>query len=249
MIRKEGDHIRRYIHLATGNYNHVTATLYEDFGLLTCDPEIGADATDLFNYLTGYSLKRDYRKLLVAPVNMRSRLQAMIQREIDFQRQGIPGHIILKTNSLVDRPIIDLLYKASQAGVRVDLIVRGACSLRPGIPGISDNIRVISIVGRFLEHSRIYCFHNGGKEEVYLGSADIMPRNLNQRVEILFPIQDPAQVRYICDEVLGLYLSDNSRAHLMQPDGSYRCLAPRDGEAEIMAQEIFMKQAAGGSWD
>ena len=249
VIRKEGDHIRRYIHLATGNYNHVTATLYEDFGLLTCDPEIGADATDLFNYLTGYSLKRDYRKLLVAPVNMRSRLQAMIQREIDFQRQGIPGHIILKTNSLVDRPIIDLLYKASQAGVRVDLIVRGACSLRPGIPGISDNIRVISIVGRFLEHSRIYCFHNGGKEEVYLGSADIMPRNLNQRVEILFPIQDPAQVRYICDEVLGLYLSDNSRAHLMQPDGSYRCLAPRDGEAEIMAQEIFMKQAAGGSWD
>ena len=182
--------------MSTGNYNTVTATLYTDLGLFTCDDDIGADATDLFNYLTGYSAKTDYRKLLVAPINLREPA-----RELDPARDQASkgrcgdGHIIFKLNSLVDRQMIKLLYQASQAGVRVDLIVRGMCCLRPGVPGVSDNIRVTSIVGRFLEHSRIFYFRNGGAEEVYLGSADLMPRNLDRRVEVLFPVRDPRACR------------------------------------------------------
>ena len=187
IVRKEGDAIRRYAHLSTGNYNSITAQLYTDIGMLTCDPAIGADCTDLFNFLTGYSAKTAYRKLLVAPVTLRQRMQAMIEREIEHQRSGRGGHLIMKMNALVDRKMIQLLYQASQAGVRVDLLVRGICCLRPGIPGISDHIRVTSIVGRFLEHSRVFYFRNGGREEVYLGSADLMPRNLNRRVEADFP--------------------------------------------------------------
>lgn len=240
IIRKEGNHIRRYVHLGTGNYNHVTATIYEDISLFTCDDDIAADATDLFNYLTGYSLKTNYRKLLVAPINLRQRFEEMIVREIRLQREGQPGHLVFKMNSLADKPIIELLYKASQAGVKVDLIVRGICCLRPGIPGLSENIRVISIVGRFLEHSRVYYFHNGGDEEIFLGSADLMPRNLNQRVEVLFPIEDRCMVENIRENILRVYLADNVKARLMQPDGSFIRLKPKEGETAVNAQELFL---------
>src|SRR5271167_610256 len=221
IVRKEGDVIRRYAHLSTGNYNSVTAQLYTDIGMLTCDPAIGADCTDLFNYLTGYSLKTSYRKLLVAPVTLRERFQKLIEREIDHQKNGRGGHMILKMNALVDRKMIQLLYQASQAGVKVDLLVRGICCLRPGLPGVSENIKVTSIVGRFLEHSRIFYFRNGGEEEVYLGSADLMPRNLNRRVEVDFPVQDKALIRLIRDEILQTYLKEQAKARHMSSDGKY----------------------------
>jgi polyphosphate kinase len=194
VVRREGEHIRRYIHLATGNYNAVTAQIYEDIGMFTCDEEIGADATDLFNYLTGYSAKKDFRKLIVAPINLRSRITQMIEREINHHTKSGRGRLIFKVNHLVDKNIIQTLYRASQAGVKIDLFVRGMCALRPGIEGVSENIKVLSVVGRFLEHSRIYYFQNAGEEEIYLGSADLMPRNINGRVEVLFPVQDPKLV-------------------------------------------------------
>jgi polyphosphate kinase len=221
VVRKEGEGIRRYVHLATGNYNAVTAQIYDDIGLFTSDADIGADATDLFNYLTGYSAKKDYRKLLVAPINLRARMEALIEREIEHQRRGERGHLILKMNSLVDKRIIQCLYRASMAGVQVDLIVRGMCCLRPGMQGISDHIRVISIVGRFLEHSRVYYFRNGGNHEIYLGSADLMPRNINSRVEVLFPVEDASLVRYLRKEVLDEYFRDNVKARFMCQDGTY----------------------------
>ncbi len=240
IVRKEGDRIRRYVHLSTGNYNAVTANLYTDLGLLTCDEDMGADASDVFNYLTGYSVKQGYRRFLVAPVNLRTELTRLIEREIAHARQGQTGHIIFKTNSLVDKDMIDLLYQASQAGVKVDLLVRGMCCLRPGLPGLSDNIRIVSIVGRFLEHSRIYYFYNGGLEEVYLGSADIRTRNLDRRVEILFPIQDPDIVCYLHDRVLALYLADNVKARLMCADGTYERLRPAIGQPALNCQEWFI---------
>ncbi len=241
VVRKEGERIRRYVHLGTGNYNHITAQLYEDLSLFTCDDDIASDVTDLFNYLTGYSMKKDYRKLLVAPINLRDRFEELILQEIEAHQQGpYPGHIILKMNALVDKPIIQLLYKASQAGVRVDLVVRGVCCLRPGIPGVSDNIAVRSIVGRFLEHSRIYYFHHGGRETILAGSADIMPRNLNQRVEVLFPIEDTHMVRYLRDEVLDVYLRDNIKSRRMLPDGSYERTDPNKGDTLLNAQDHFL---------
>jgi polyphosphate kinase len=240
VVRQEGDQIRRYVHLGTGNYNHVTARLYEDLGILTCDDEIGEDATDLFNYLTGYSSKSEYRKLLVAPINLRDRLEALIDREIEHQRNGSKGHMILKTNGLVDKPVMKKLYQASQAGVQVDLLVRGICCLRPGVPGLSDNVRVISIVGRFLEHSRIYYFHNGGQEEIYAGSADLMPRNLNQRVEVLFPVQDRSLIRHLRDDILTTYLSDNIKARVMMPNGTYQRAKKDDDTDSIYSQEAFL---------
>lgn len=242
VIRKEGEGIRRYVHLATGNYNMVTSRIYEDLGLFTCDEAIGADSTDLFNYLTGYSTQQDYRKLLVAPVNLRQRLEAMIVRETEHARQGHKAHLILKTNSLVDPQIIQLLYQASQAGVRVDLLVRGICCLRPGIKGLSENIRVLSVVGRYLEHSRIYYFLNQGAEEIYIGSADLMPRNLNNRVEVVFPIENQDQIRYLRDEVLGLYLKDNSSVRLMNVDGSYKRLKPDKDEKVRNVQHFLMER-------
>jgi polyphosphate kinase len=241
VVRREGEHIRRYIHLATGNYNAVTAQLYEDIGMFTCDEDIGADATDLFNYLTGYSAKKDYRKLLVAPVNLRSRMEALIEREIAHVQRGGCGHLIFKMNALVDPRMIRKLYQASQAGVKVDLIVRGICCLRPGLPGISDNIRVISVVGRFLEHSRIYYFCNGGNEEIYLGSADLMPRNINWRVEVLFPVQDRRLVRYLTDDVLKTYLAANAKTRILRPDGTYQHLKPEPGEQVINPQEWLIQ--------
>ncbi len=242
VVRKEGDGIRRYLHMATGNYNAITANLYEDLGIFTCDDEIGADATDLFNYLTGYSGKEDYRKLLVAPINLRARMVSLIQREISWAKKGQPGHLILKMNALVDRPMIELLYKASQAGVKVDLLVRGMCCLRPGLPGFSENITVRSVVGRFLEHSRIFYFRNGGKEEIYCGSADLMERNIDYRVEVLFPVQSPELIQHIRNQILEVYLKDNVKTRLMQPDGTYIQLKPKEGEPAINSQAWFLTQ-------
>jgi polyphosphate kinase len=241
IVRREGEQIRRYCHLATGNYNPVTARLYTDLGLFTSDELIGADATDLFNYLTGYSNKKSFRKLLVAPLNMRQRLEELIEREIEVQRNGGQGHLIFKTNALEDGPMIRLLYQASQAGVGVDLIVRGACCLRPSLTGVSENIRVSSIVGRFLEHSRIYYFANNGAEECYLGSADLMPRNLNRRVEVLFPVERPALVRRLKDEILHAYLHDQACARRMYKDGSYAHKSRNgghDSQAWFLAQRM-----------
>lgn len=221
VVRREAHGIQRYVHLATGNYNAVTAHTYTDIGLFTCNERIAEDVTDLFNYLTGYSAKSDYNELLVAPVNLRERFEALIEREIEHQKRGETGHLIFKMNSLVDASIIGALYRASQAGVQVQLLVRGSCCLRPGIPGVSHNIEVTSIVGRFLEHSRIYYFRNGGDEEVYLGSADLMPRNLNRRVEVLFPLKSSALIRRVRDRILTAYLADTAKARTMQSDGSY----------------------------
>lgn len=241
VVRKEGESIRRYIHLGTGNYNERTAHLYEDLGLFTCDAEIGADATDLFNHLTGYSAKKEYRKLLVAPVNLRSRLEELIYREMELAKAGKKTHLIFKMNSLVDRPMIALLYEASQAGVEIDLIVRGICCLRPGLENISEHIRVISIVGRFLEHSRIYYFHNDGDEEIYMGSADLMPRNLNRRVEVVFPVQDKHMVKNIRENILDIYLRDNVKARKMEPDGEYTRVKRSRGQRMINSQAWFMR--------
>ncbi|MFW5714626.1 MAG: polyphosphate kinase 1 [Brevefilum sp.] len=242
VVRKEGEHIRRYVHMATGNYNHTTAQLYEDIGLFTRDDAIGADATDLFNYLTGYSYKEDYRKLLVAPVQLREKFRELICQEMAHQRKHGDGRIILKMNALVDEGMIRLLYRASQAGVKIDLIIRGICCLRPGVEGLSDNIRVISVLGRFLEHSRIYYFHNHGKEIVLMGSADLMPRNLNQRVEVLFPIEDAGMVHHIREDVLEIYLQEQIKAWHMQPDGSYRYARPTEDGELLDVQRWFLEQ-------
>ncbi len=236
VVRREAGGLRRYLHLATGNYNAVTAGIYTDLGLLTCDPEMGADATEMFNTLTGYSTQQFYRSLLVAPGSMRERLTALVERETEHALEGRPARLIFKMNSLVDERIIRAIYRASQAGVQVDLIVRGICCLRPGVPCVSDNIRVISIVGRFLEHSRIYYFENGGAPEVYLGSADLMPRNLDRRVEVIFPVKDPVVGSYIRHTLLEVELHNNVRARVLQPDGRYIRRKPRDGEQAIDSQ-------------
>jgi polyphosphate kinase len=246
VVRREAGAIRRYIHLATGNYNVVTAHLYTDIGMLTCDEELGSDATDLFNYLTGYSAKKDYQKLLVSPVNLRDRFEAMIKREIALQAKGEKGHLIFKMNALVDQQVIRLLYMASQAGVKVDLLVRGICCLRPGIPGVSDNIQAISVVGRFLEHSRIYYFRNGGREEIYLGSADLMPRNLDRRVEVLFPLEGSELIKHVRDEILAVYLSDTVKGRQMKSDGSYARRTAPGGKRAVSGQEWLLKQVAAG---
>ncbi len=240
VVRKESDGIRRYVHLGTGNYNASTARLYTDLGLLTCRPDIGADVSELFNFLTGYSRQRRYRALGVAPVTLRERLMELIEREIESHRQHGNGHLIFKVNSLVDRKMIDALYRASQAGVRIDLIVRGMCSLRPNIPDRSETIQVRSIVGRFLEHSRIYYFANNGADEVYLSSADLMERNLDQRVEQLFPLEDPRLMRQVRDTILEAYLQDNVRTRILQSDGEYIRLRPTPGEAVMDSQNCAL---------
>ena len=245
VVRKEKDgHLSRTIHLGTGNYNPITARIYTDLSLITSRADIGADVSELFNLLTGYSRQKRYRKLLVAPVNMRERLTAMIGREAAHARAGRPARLILKTNTLSDQLLIRALYEAAQAGVRIDLIVRGVCCLRPGVPGISDNIRVTSIVGRFLEHSRIYYFHNGGRPEIFLGSADLMRRNLDRRVEVLFPIEDSLLKKHLRDDILEIYLRDTVRAHCLLEDGSYERISPPDGLAPFSAQDYFLGQRA-----
>ena len=240
VVRKEGEGIRRYLHLATGNYNAVTSRVYEDVGIFTCDEDMGADATDLFNYLTGYSTKQDYKKLLIAPVNLRHKIEGLIKREVEHAQAGKKARIIFKMNSLVDDRMIQLLYQASQAGVKVDLLVRGMCCLRPGIKGVSENIRVISVVGRYLEHSRIYYFQNNGNDELYLGSADLMPRNLNHRVEVVFPVESKTHIRHLRDKVLERYFKDNTRARILESDGSYKRVKPADGEKPFDIQNHLM---------
>jgi len=243
VVRRESGRIVRYVHLSTGNYNAVTAHLYTDIGLFTADEQIADDVTNLFNYLTGYSAKSDYRKLLVAPVNLRARILALIEREIEHHKRGRDGHLIFKMNALVDPQMIRALYRASQAGVRVELLVRGICCLRPRVPGISDNIEVISIVGRFLEHSRIYYFGNGNEGEVYIGSADLMPRNIDHRVEVLFPIENAGLIRAIRTDVLGVYFSDNVKSRRMLADGSYTRPKLTAGKKAFSSQERLIRAA------
>jgi polyphosphate kinase len=243
VVRKEGDGIRRYLHLGTGNYNAVTSLIYEDIGLFTCDEVIASDITDLFNHLTGYSTKHDFKKLLVAPFNLRSGLEALIRREIEHARQGHKAPLIFKVNAIVDRCFIALLYEASQAGVKVDLLVRSMCCLRPGVEGVSENINVVSIVGRYLEHSRVYYFHNGGQDEIYIGSADLMTRNLDHRVEVMFPIEQKENIHYLRDKMLNTYFKDNLRARVMREDGTYTRLKPAGDDKGVDVQEFFMSNS------
>lgn len=245
VIRREDEKIRRYVHIGTGNYNAKTSKLYTDVGMFSCRPELGADLTDLFNYLTGYSQQRAYRKLIVSPVNVRDSFERLIQQEIESARSGGSGRIVAKMNALVDPKTIANLYLASQAGVSIDLIVRGMCCLRPGVPGVSENIRVISIIGRFLEHSRIYYFHNGGDEKIFIGSADWMTRNLDRRVEVITPIDDPELSKDL-QEILGIMLADTRQAWDMQPDGSYIQRRPQTIHQEQGAQQVLMEMAASG---
>jgi polyphosphate kinase len=242
VVRREGQKLHRYVHIGTGNYNPKTARLYTDLGLLSCREDLGADLTDLFNHLTGYSRQLSYRKILVAPVNLRDRMIEFIQREMELERRGKQGRIIVKMNSLLDSDMIAALYAASQAGVQIDVIVRGNCALKPGINGISENIRVISIIGRFLEHERIFYFHNNGRPKVFIGSADWRTRNLDRRVEAVVPIEDPDLAMQI-RELLDLYLSDNRHAWDLQPDGQYIQRRPAEKESDRSAHRLLMKMA------
>ncbi len=240
VIRREKDGIRRYVHVATGNYNASTAKLYTDLGILTCNDFFGADASAFFNLLSGYSDPPMWNSFIVAPLNLRRRCTEFIEREIRHAKNGEEAHLIAKMNSLLDKEIIEKLYEASQAGVKIELIVRGICVLIPGIPGLSENITVRSIVGRFLEHSRVFWFANGGREELYIGSADWMPRNLNDRVELMVPVEDPV-LRARIKEMVDTELSDNQKAHIMQPDGSWKKEIAQ--ENKINAQDIFQHAA------
>lgn len=246
VVRREKGGICRYIHMSSGNYNATTSRIYTDIGLFTSDPEIGADIADLFNSLTGYARIPEYRCLLVSPTTLRNGVTGRIEREIAHHEKNGNGHIMLKLNSLVDRKIIAALYRASQAGVRVDLQIRGICCLRPGISGISQGIRVTSIVGRFLEHARIYYFHNNGEPEVYLGSADLMPRNLDRRVEVLFPVRDPLIREQIISTILPVHLNDNQKARSLNADGTYDRVKVPDGEDPLQAQTWCIEHR--GAW-
>jgi polyphosphate kinase len=239
VVRREGELIRRYMHLGTGNYNAVTARLYTDFGFFTCSREIGDDATHFFNRLTGYSSKNEMLELLVAPLDLRQHLEELILREIRLQEKGEHGHLIFKMNALEDPKMIRLLFRASQAGVKVELLVRGLCCLRPSVKGFSENIHVTSIVGRFLEHSRTYYFRNGGAEEIYLGSADLMRRNLSHRVEILFPVHDP---RLMCrlKHILEIELADARNSYHLRSDGRYARSKKREQPDAIDSQLYFL---------
>lgn len=242
VVRREADGMRRYVHIGTGNYNPATAKAYTDMGLFTAQPDICADVTDLFNVMTGYARRGQYRALLVSPVTMRDALLDMIEREIALQALHGNGDIILKCNQLVDKAIIRALYRASMAGVRVRLQVRGICCLRPGVEGISDNIEVTSIVGRFLEHSRVFWFNNNGEDCLYLGSADLMPRNLDRRIEVLTPVMDPDLRRAIRDGILETHLRDNVQAWRLRADGSYQRLKPGKGKRAVNSQDIMIRR-------
>ena len=241
VVRREEDGIRRYVHLGTGNYNDSTAKLYTDCGLITCHPLIGEDATAVFNMLSGYSEPPTWNRLILAPLWLRNRCVRMIRRETMRAREGKPAHIMAKMNSLCDQEIIACLYEASCAGVKIELVVRGICCLKAGVPGLSDNISVHSIVGNFLEHARIFYFENGGSPEVYMGSADWMPRNLDKRVEIMFPVEDPALKEQVV-HILKVQLEDNVKAHILQPDGTYEKIDKR-GKVLVTAQKQFCEEA------
>ncbi|HSO76397.1 MAG TPA: polyphosphate kinase 1 [Blastocatellia bacterium] len=243
VVRREAGALRRYIHIGTGNYNPSTARIYTDLGLFTSNDQIGSDASELFNYLTGFSRQTQYRRLLVAPVTLREQTSALIEREIEHQKAGRPARIVVKLNSITDTKIIRELYEASQAGVAIDLIVRGVCSLRPGVPGLSENISVRSIVGRFLEHTRIYYFENGGEPDVYIGSADWMQRNLDRRVELVAPIEDQPLKKRLKD-ILDVCLRDNVKARVLLPDGTYSRVVAGEGEDRVDTQTHFMSTYA-----
>ena len=240
VVRREPHGLQTYTHIATGNYNPTTSRLYTDLGLLTSDSVIGDDATDLFNFLTGFSKQKEFRRLMVAPMNLRRSMMQLIRRETEHARAGRPAHIAAKVNRLTDLQIIEALYEASQAGVKIDLIVRGACMIRPGEPGLSQTIHVRSVVGRFLEHSRIFYFANAGDEEVYIGSADWMSRNLDRRVEVVAPVVDPQLKKYLKDTVIAAYLRDNVKARVMNSDGSYEC-PPIDIGEELFNSQLFFE--------
>ena len=242
VVRKEKERLNSYVHIGTGNYNSKTSSLYTDIGLLTARPEFGADLVELFNYLTGFSKQQSFRRLLVAPVTLRSRMEGLIRREIEHAQAGRGGHIRAKMNSLVDPSIIALLYEASQAGVMIELVVRGMCSLRPQLEGISDNIQVVSVIGRFLEHSRLFWFGNGGEPELFFGSADWMPRNLDRRVEAVAPIEDP-KLRHQLEQVIDLYLNDTGAWHMdNQGKFSQRQL---EGEQHLVQREMMRRWRGG----
>ncbi len=244
VVRRESAGVTRYVHIGTGNYNPSTAKMYTDMGLITANPDICADVTDLFNVMTGYAYREKYRELLVSPVSMRSSILGLIEREIAMHAERGDGAIMFKCNQLVDRQIIRALYKASMAGVRIRLLVRGICCLRPGVEGISDNIEVRSIVGRFLEHSRVFWFRNGGDPYLYMGSADLMPRNLDRRVEVLTPILDQTLLERI-RSILELQFSDNQQAWRLTADGSYQRIAPGENELPVNSQDILASNALG----
>ncbi|HEY5939325.1 MAG TPA: hypothetical protein VIT87_00805, partial [Gemmatimonadales bacterium] len=243
VVRREADGIRRYVHLATGNYNPTTAKLYTDLGLFTASPEFGEDTSELFNLLTGYSQGRRWRKFLVAPLGLREQVVELIDREGRNAEMGQPARIIAKMNGLVEPSVIDALYRAARAGVRIDLVVRGTCCLRPGIPGLSENIRVTSIVDRFLEHSRIFYFENSGAPEVFLGSADWMPRNFFRRIEVMFPVEDPRLKARLIDELLPVVLNDNVKARQLQADGTYTRVTRAEGQEGLRSQAVFQSLA------
>ncbi|MGZ5437570.1 MAG: polyphosphate kinase 1 [Pyrinomonadaceae bacterium] len=250
VVRREEDGLKTYTHVSTGNYNPTTSRLYTDLGVLTSDPEIGEDATDLFNFLTGFSLQKEYKRLMIAPVNLRGRMLKLIERETNNAEAGRPAGITAKVNRLTDLDTIDALYRASQAGVKIDLIVRGSCMLRPGVSGLSQTVHVRSIVGRFLEHSRIFHFANGGEDEVYIGSADWMARNMDRRVEVVTPILDPEHRAYLKDVVLSAYLRDNVTARILTADGEYKKPTIGVGEEPFNSQLFFEgrnSSPAGGS--
>ena len=242
VVRKEKERLNSYVHIGTGNYNSKTSSLYTDIGLLTARPEFGADLVELFNYLTGFSKQQSFRRLLVAPVTLRNRMEDLIRREIDHAQAGRGGHIRAKMNALVDPAIIALLYEASQAGVQIELVVRGMCSLRPGLAGISDNIAVVSVIGRFLEHSRIFWFGNGGDAELFIGSADWMSRNLDRRVEAVAPIEDP-RLRQQLEQILDLYLQDTGAWH-MDSEGHFS-QHQQEGEAQLVQREMMRRWRGG----
>jgi polyphosphate kinase len=247
VVRREAGGLRSYVHVGTGNYNPGTARVYTDIGYFTCDPDIACDVSDLFNRITGISRKTEYRKLLVAPESLRPQILARIEREIEVHRQKGGGHIAFKLNALADKACIEALYRASQEGVKVELQIRGICCLRPGVPGVSDNIEVTSIVGRFLEHSRIFYFGGGGQEEILIGSADLMPRNLDGRVEILCPIEDPKIRLALRDEILFPHLKDTCNARRLKSDGTYQDVLPQEGEAAYDTQTLMLEKA--GRWN
>ncbi|MBK8945530.1 MAG: polyphosphate kinase 1 [Ignavibacteriae bacterium] len=241
VVRRESDGVKRYVHLGTGNYNASTAKLYTDLGLFTADKEICEDVSEVFNYLTGYSEKTEFKKLIVSPINTRNKIIGLISREIENVKNGGQGKIIFKFNSLVDNAIIAALYDASQNGVKIDLIIRGICCLKPQVKGLSENINVRSIIGRFLEHSRIYYFYNNGNNDIYLSSADLMQRNLDRRVETTFPIENKKIKENIFNNVLQVFLDDNTKARILDSNGEYFRISPAEGEEEISVQEILMK--------
>ena len=240
VVRKEADGVRRYAHVATGNYNRVTSRIYTDIGLFTSDEGLIEDVAEVFNSLTGYSNKRSYNALLVAPIGLRQGFRALVEREVEHAKAGRPARIIIKNNAVADQGMIKTLYRASQAGVPIDMIVRGVCCLRPGIPGISDRITVRSVVGRFLEHSRIYYFENGGAPEAFIGSADLMERNLDRRVEVLCPVTDPILRQHLRDAVLDALLSDTDRAWALRTDGAYVRITPPEGASALNSQRFLL---------